>query len=113
MLLLPATVRLSESLYSVKTIGGNGLPLGELNRLVAIPGSAKSCLPSPALGDEKSSGKAWEPPVQPPKKEDTNGGSVFSNKFIFVDPEISDELKKKVRNMDFSSTITFLSDHTE
>ncbi|URE24031.1 BRCA1 C Terminus (BRCT) domain [Musa troglodytarum] len=103
-------VRLSESLYSVKTIGGNGLPLGELNRLVAIPGSAKSCLPSPALGDEKSSGKAWQPPVQPPKKEDTNGGSVFSNNFIFVDPEISDELKKKVIEAGRKEGATFLND---
>ncbi|WOK96379.1 hypothetical protein Cni_G05086 [Canna indica] len=102
--------RLSETLYSVKSIGENGLPLGESNRLAGLPSSERSCLPSPAFKDDKSLGRGWQPPIKPPKNEHTIGGSVFFNSSIYVDSEISDDLKKKVVEVATREGATFLDD---
>ncbi|XP_074558875.1 uncharacterized protein LOC141814824 isoform X1 [Curcuma longa] len=88
--------RLSETLYSVKSIGENGLPSGELNRIVGVPGSEKSFLPSPAFEDDKSLGRGWRTPVKSPNKQQTFGGPVFSNSFVYIDPKVSDDMKEKV-----------------
>lgn len=43
-------MRLSESLYSIKSFGQNGIRLDELNRLVGFSGTENSCLPVGAHG---------------------------------------------------------------
>lgn len=96
MLVLSATARLNESLYSIKSVGESGLPLGEVNRLVGLTGSEKSCLPAIAFGDETSSNAAGQPQLPLSIKELRAGVSVFSNDCIFIDSGVSCELKKKV-----------------
>ncbi|XP_008792858.1 uncharacterized protein LOC103709336 isoform X2 [Phoenix dactylifera] len=89
-------MRLNESLYSIKSVGESGLPLGEFNRLVELPGSEKSCLPAIAFGDERSSNTAGQPHLPSSVKELRAGGSVLSNDCIYIDSGVSYELKKKV-----------------
>ncbi|XP_020080437.1 uncharacterized protein LOC109704122 isoform X1 [Ananas comosus] len=89
-------VRLNESLYSVKNIGENGFPLGEFNRLVGLPGSEKSCLPVMAFEDHKFSNTARQHQLESTRKELKTAGSVFSNDSIYIDSDISGELKEKL-----------------
>lgn len=89
-------VRLDESLYSIKSVGESGLPLGEFNRLVGLPGSEKSCLPAVALGDERPSNTAGQLHLHSSTIEQRARGSVFLNDCIYIDSGISHELKKKV-----------------
>ncbi|XP_073110060.1 uncharacterized protein [Elaeis guineensis] len=88
--------RLNESLYRIKSVGESGLPSGEFNRLVGLPGSEKSCLPAIAFEDERSSNTTGQPQLPSSVKEIRAGGSVFSNDCIYIDSGVSYELKKKV-----------------
>ncbi|KAG6495333.1 hypothetical protein ZIOFF_043136 [Zingiber officinale] len=100
--------RLSETLYSVKSVGENGLPSGELNRIVGVPRSDKSCLPSPSFEDGKSLGRGWQTPIKAPNKEQILSEPVFSNNFVYIDSEISDDMKKKVVESATKEGATFL-----
>ncbi|XP_074558986.1 uncharacterized protein LOC141814925 isoform X1 [Curcuma longa] len=100
--------RLSETLYSVKSVGENALPSGDLNRIVGVPGSDKSCLPSPSFEDGKSLGRGWQTPIKAPNKEQILSEPVFSNNFIYIDSEISDDMKKKVVEAATKEGATFL-----
>lgn len=89
-------MRLSESLYGVRFAGQNGMPLGELNQLIGLPGVAKSCLPLRVFEDEKPSCTMWQSHLQFSREELRSDGAVLSGGSIYVDPDISAELKKKV-----------------
>ena len=89
-------MRLSESLYGVKRAGENGMLLGELNQLVGLPGAEKSCLPHGVFEDEKPLSTTWQRHLQSSRKERGSGGAVLSNGCIYIDPDVSSELKKKV-----------------
>ncbi|KAJ1701445.1 hypothetical protein LUZ63_001224 [Rhynchospora breviuscula] len=78
-------VRLDESLYSVGSLGENGLPLGELNRVAVLPGSERSCIPLAAIEEAKSS-----------KREFEGSRHIFSEDAIYMDPDISAETKSKI-----------------
>ncbi|XP_072980616.1 uncharacterized protein [Typha angustifolia] len=88
-------VRLSESLYSVKSTGDNGLPLGEFNRLVDIPGNENSCLPLITFGDGKSSDLTRQNQLQS-SGENSKDGYFFSNDVLYIDSNISGEMRKKI-----------------
>ena len=88
-------MRLSESLYSVKSTGDNGLPLGEFNRLVDIPGNENSCLPLITFGDGKSLDLTRQNQLQS-SGENSKDGYFFSNDVLYIDSNISGEMRKKV-----------------
>lgn len=103
-------VRLSESLYCVRSFGANGMPSGELNRLVGFTGAENTCLPAILHNDNRSSNKQWQPHLEVSGKKSKNGGSVFSSHSIYIDSSISAELMKKVTEAATKEGATFL-DH--
>ncbi|XP_077236394.1 uncharacterized protein LOC143877947 isoform X2 [Tasmannia lanceolata] len=104
-------VRLDETLYSVKSVGENGLPMKELNRLVGFTGSEYSCLPTMMNDDSKLSNLARQPHQQSSGKESSRSReSVLANHCIYIDSNISTELQKKVSEAAAREGATFL-DH--
>ncbi|GJN33885.1 hypothetical protein PR202_gb22513 [Eleusine coracana subsp. coracana] len=89
-------MRLDESLYSIKNIGENGLPLGEFNRLVGVPVSENSCLPPVIFQDKACADTTLKHPLQTHRKEDGLNELVFRNETIYIDPGISGEMRKKI-----------------
>jgi len=89
-------MRLDESLYAIKNIGENGLPLGEFNRFIGVPVDGKSCLPPMIFQDKACSDTTQKHPTQTPRKESGNAELVFMNDTIYIDHGISGEMKKKI-----------------
>ncbi|PAN12621.1 hypothetical protein PAHAL_2G278600 [Panicum hallii] len=89
-------MRLDESLYAIKNIGENGLPLGEFNRFIGVPVDEKSCLPPMIFQDKACSDTTRKHPTQTPRKESGNDELVFMNDTIYIDHGISGEMKKKI-----------------
>ncbi|KAM0949202.1 putative BRCT domain-containing protein [Dioscorea sansibarensis] len=87
---------ISESLYSVRSVEENGLPLRELSRLVGYTSAENSCLPVVDFGDTKPSNTALQAHLQTPRKEVNSTAPVLSKVFIYIDPNISSEMNKKV-----------------
>ncbi|KAF2304259.1 hypothetical protein GH714_028941 [Hevea brasiliensis] len=88
-------VRLSESLYSVKSVGENGVCLDDLNRIFGFSGSENSCLPV-GFNDTKqfemteglhkrSSGRSSNRSIEP----------TMSGNSVYVDSDISATLGTK------------------
>ncbi|KAM2969076.1 hypothetical protein FF2_016233 [Malus domestica] len=92
-------VRLSESLYSIKSFGENGMRLDELNRLVGFSGTENSCLPIGVRG-AKQLDTNDEPRVSFRGREairsTDSSHSTLSGHSIYVDLDISSELRNKV-----------------
>ncbi|EMS60593.1 hypothetical protein TRIUR3_16582 [Triticum urartu] len=89
-------MRLDESLYSIKNIGENGLPLGESNRLVGLPVNEKSCLPPMIFQDKACSDTTRKHQLQAHREEPEHDVFIFTNDTIYIDPGISGEMKKKI-----------------
>nr|CAB3457160.1 unnamed protein product [Digitaria exilis] len=90
------SMRLDESLYAIKNIGENGLPLGESNHFIGVPVDEKSCLPPMIYQDKACSNTIRKHLPQTPRKESSNHELIFMNDTIYIDPEVSDEMKKKI-----------------
>ncbi|XP_012077172.1 uncharacterized protein LOC105638063 isoform X2 [Jatropha curcas] len=101
-------VRLSESLYSLKTVGENDVRLDDLNRLVGFGGAENSCLPV-SINDAKkydvtealhkqSSGRSSTKSIEP----------VLSGNSMYIDSDISDEMRNKVYEAATREGATFL-----
>uniref|UniRef100_A0A0E0M1Q7 BRCT domain-containing protein n=1 Tax=Oryza punctata TaxID=4537 RepID=A0A0E0M1Q7_ORYPU len=90
------SMRLDESLYSIKNIGENGMPLGEFNRLVGAPVSESSCLPPMMFQEKAFSDTTEKHRLQTSRKEYDHDEFVFTNDSIYIDPGISGEMRKKV-----------------
>ncbi|XP_042485890.1 uncharacterized protein LOC122066108 isoform X2 [Macadamia integrifolia] len=90
-------VRLSESLYSVKTVGESGLQTEELNRPLGFTGTKNTCLPVGVHDDAKQYGTTLQPhPYFVGKENNKSGKAVLSSHSIFIDSDISAELQSKV-----------------
>ncbi|XP_020571366.1 uncharacterized protein LOC110018406 isoform X2 [Phalaenopsis equestris] len=91
-------MRLNESLYIIKNVGEHGFPLVDSDVSSALPGTEKSCLPLAHIDVDKSSNRINQTGqlCQQPLRNECSSGSLFSNDFIFIDPDVSVELKKKV-----------------
>ncbi|XWS26497.1 hypothetical protein CRYUN_Cryun26dG0036900 [Craigia yunnanensis] len=89
-------VRLSESLYTVKGVGEHGMRVDELNRLVGSTASESSCLPA-GFHETKKIDMIEKPLVtfsgRVPNK---SMGSTLSGHTMYIDSDISDELRNKV-----------------
>nr|QGN65408.1 BRCA1 C Terminus domain containing protein [Oryza sativa f. spontanea] len=90
------SMRLDESLYSIKNIGENGMPLGEFNRLVGAPVSGNSCLPPMMFQEKTFSDTTEKHRLQTSRKEHDHDEFLFTNDSIYIDPGISGEMRKKV-----------------
>lgn len=89
-------VRLSESLYSVKSVGENGARLDEMNRLVGFTGAENVCLPvgiNDAKQFNKSEGLHQLSSGRSPIK---SIGLNLSGNSMYVDSDISDDLRSRV-----------------
>ncbi|XP_034201696.1 uncharacterized protein LOC117616475 isoform X2 [Prunus dulcis] len=88
-------VRLSESLYSIKSFGQNGIRLDEFNRLVGFISTENSCIPVDARGAKPLD--TIEEPHLPFSGRESNRStdSVLSGHSMHVDLDISSELRNK------------------
>ncbi|OVA04234.1 BRCT domain [Macleaya cordata] len=103
-------VRLSESLYTVKSVGENGVQL-DFNRLVGSTGTEKSCLPVGVHEATKQSKITERPLLQLSGKESSRSRElVLAGQTIHVDSDLSPELKRKVADAASREGATFL-DH--
>ncbi|KAG0476183.1 hypothetical protein HPP92_013024 [Vanilla planifolia] len=87
-------VRLDESLYKV---GENGFPLVESDGSFMGLQSEKSCLPASYVEDRKSldvRNKTWQ--LHGQAQKEYSDGLIFSKDYIYIDPDLSAELKNKV-----------------
>ncbi|KAK1263888.1 hypothetical protein QJS04_geneDACA013513 [Acorus gramineus] len=90
-------VRLNESLYSVKSVGQNGLPVGDLNRLVGFTNAEKSCVPVLAYDESRLSNTNLQTFLQPPGQDSTGSWRpILASDRIYIDSNISPDLKTKV-----------------
>ncbi|KAJ4844829.1 hypothetical protein Tsubulata_020570 [Turnera subulata] len=90
-------VRLSESLYTVKNVGDNGVRVDELNRFVGVTGSENSCL-SVGINDARQSSINSEGTEKQSSRRNSSRstGSTLSGNSMYVDSDISGELRSKV-----------------
>ncbi|KAJ6382581.1 hypothetical protein OIU77_031094 [Salix suchowensis] len=89
-------VRLSESLYSVKSVGENGACLDEMNRLVGFTGAENVCLPV-GINDAKQFNKSEAlHQLSSGRSPIKSIGLNMSGNSMYVDSDISDDLRSKV-----------------
>ncbi|PSS01351.1 DNA topoisomerase 2-binding protein like [Actinidia chinensis var. chinensis] len=98
-------VRLSESLYSVKSVGENGMLMDNLNQLSPLAGSETFCLPVSKQEISKQFDRALPLPEKGSKR---NGESTLSGLSLFIDLDISPELQRKVVNAAAVEGATFV-----
>lgn len=94
-------VRLSETLYSVKSVGDSGSRIEELHRTRGITGAEKSCLPA-SIQEAKKLEKGEESRLLSSGRECQRSVDLMnlSGQSVYLDSDISAELQNKV-----SSTI--------
>ncbi|XP_028777368.1 uncharacterized protein LOC114734045 isoform X2 [Neltuma alba] len=88
-------VRLSESLYSVKNYGNNNTNLDDYKLLSGYTNAENSCLPASFL-ESKQNDKAEEFQRFSGRESTKNVDLPLSGCSIYVDPDISPELRTKV-----------------
>nr|XP_016492495.1 PREDICTED: uncharacterized protein LOC107812003 isoform X1 [Nicotiana tabacum] len=86
-------VRLSESLYSVKGVGQDGLSVDDIDGLAQRASRQRSCLPV-ALPENSKPPHMIEEPLMHTERE-PNRRTLFNHTF-YVDADVSDELRSKV-----------------
>ncbi|KAL5716201.1 hypothetical protein ACHQM5_017925 [Ranunculus cassubicifolius] len=102
-------VKLSESLYNVKYLGDDG-PRVELNRLLRVVGSEKSCVPAGLHENtKKSSTTQLAHPQLAEKESNTSSDLVLSGHSIYVDPNISEDVQKKVIDAAFKGGLAIIN----
>lgn len=84
-------VRLSESLYTVKSIDEHGMHLDKLNRLVGFAGTENSCLPAGIY-----EAKQFNATGKHERDSNRSMNSTLSGCSMYVDSDVSEELRNKV-----------------
>ncbi|KAI3514032.1 hypothetical protein L1887_12348 [Cichorium endivia] len=84
-------VRLNESLYGVKSFGENYMAKDDLNRI----GNGNSCLPIAMVENVKQSNLIQRSRLHS-LEEKKRSGSMFSGQTVYVDPDVSAEIRNKV-----------------
>ncbi|XP_077240936.1 uncharacterized protein LOC143881623 [Tasmannia lanceolata] len=103
-------IRLNETLYNVKSVGENGFPMRESDRLTGFSDAENSCLPATINEDSKLSNITCQKHLQSSGKKSRSRESVLANHCIYVDSNISTEMQKKVVEAAAKEGATFL-DH--
>ncbi|XP_056176725.1 uncharacterized protein LOC115671086 [Syzygium oleosum] len=90
-------VRLSETLYSVKSVGDSGSRIEELHRARGITGAEKSCLPA-SIQEAKKLEKAEESRLLSSGRDCQRSVDLMnlSGQSVYLDSDISAELQNKV-----------------
>ncbi|KAI3468336.1 hypothetical protein Pfo_024999 [Paulownia fortunei] len=91
-------VRLNETVYSVNSIGDNGIPNDELKRLDQNSGAENSCLPVDLLKHTKHPDMIEAPGLQFSERETKRQtvSSSLSGQSFYVDVDVPAELRSKV-----------------
>ncbi|XP_031382410.1 uncharacterized protein LOC116196694 [Punica granatum] len=89
-------VRLSESLYTVKSIGDGSIGTDNLNQMVGSYGAENSCLPNPVSIHEGRKHEMDELLSSGRTSRSTLGPMTLSGQSLFIDSDISTELRNKV-----------------
>lgn len=107
--LLTVAVRLSEAHYTVKHVGEADGHYDELNRLFGFTGTENSCFPVGILENFKQSNMMEGPNKSYYGRESRESmeESTLSGHSIFIDSEISDELRTKVSLILFLTSFIF------
>lgn len=84
-------MRLSESLYTVKSIDEHGMHLDKLNRLVGFAGTENSCLPAGIY-----EAKQFNATGKHERDSNRSMNSTLSGCSMYVDSDVSEELRNKV-----------------
>ncbi|KAH9653036.1 brct domain-containing DNA repair protein-related [Citrus sinensis] len=84
-------LRLSESLYTVKSIDEHGMHLDKLNRLVGFAGTENSCLPAGIY-----EAKQFNATGKHERDSNRSMNSTLSGCSMYVDSDVSEELRNKV-----------------
>lgn len=84
-------VRLNESLYGVKSFGENYMAKDDLNRI----GNGNSCLSIAMVENVKQSNLIQRSRLHS-LEEKKRSGSMFSGQTVYVDPDVSAEIRNKV-----------------
>lgn len=88
---------MSESLYYVKNVGGNGIHMDELNRIIGFSGAENSCLPVGMFENAKQSVMTEDPHLWFSRRDSKRSvDSILSGHSMFIDSDISAELRNKV-----------------
>ncbi|XAR57558.1 hypothetical protein NMG60_11025739 [Bertholletia excelsa] len=98
-------VRLNESLYSVKSPGENGIPWTDLNQISRFADSGASCLPVTVHEDANKSHLAM-PFLENESKRSM--GLTMSGLSLYIDKDISPELRRKVVESAAAEGATFI-----
>lgn len=99
------SVRLNETLYSVNSIGDNGLAINDLKRLDQISGAENSCLPSGLLKQAKQPDFCGAPGSHFSERGTKRHTSAsLSGQSFYVDVDVPPELHSKV-DLNFLSGI--------
>lgn len=100
------SVRLNETLYSVNSIGDNGVANNDLKRLDQNSGAENSCLPVGVLKHTKQPGIIEAPGSQFSERETKRQtvSSSLSGQSFYVDVDVPAELRTKV-DFDFFETL--------
>ncbi|KAH7523895.1 hypothetical protein FEM48_Zijuj06G0060600 [Ziziphus jujuba var. spinosa] len=101
-------VRLNESLYNVKSFGKNDAHLDQMNRLVGFSGTENSCLPVGTRGAKQSDMLQEQHLSHSGGESNRTTGSTLSGSYLYVDLDISEELRKKVIEAASKEGATFL-----
>ncbi|XP_023522026.1 uncharacterized protein LOC111806132 isoform X2 [Cucurbita pepo subsp. pepo] len=89
-------VRLSESLYNIKSLGENSGRMDELNQLVGSNGDGNSCLPVGIHGVEQNDMRGESHLPFSKRDRDRKKDSNLSGQSVYIDTDISSELRQKV-----------------
>ncbi|KAK3032205.1 hypothetical protein RJ639_036135 [Escallonia herrerae] len=90
-------LRLSETLYSVKSAGETGMPVDDLNRLLLLSGTPSSCLPSGMLEHLKQSNMIEGPQARSSGREiGRNLEANLAGHSLYIDVDVPAELRSKV-----------------
>ncbi|KAG6391301.1 hypothetical protein SASPL_149055 [Salvia splendens] len=91
-------VRLKETVYSVNSIGDDGLAIIDFKRLDQSSGAENSCLPSGLLKHTKQSDFCGAPGSQFPERERKrlSTSPSFSSQTFYADIDVPAELLNKV-----------------
>lgn len=84
-------MRLSESLYTVKSIGDASFGVDDLNQIAGLSAAENSCLP---VGIHEGKKLERDDSGRMPRK--SVGPMTLSGQAVFIDSDISTELRNKV-----------------
>lgn len=102
-------VRLSETSYSVKSVGDNSGRIEELHRACGITGAENSCLPS-SIHEAKKLERTAESHLLSSGRESQRSVDLMtlSGQSVYLDSDISAELQNKVSSTIFWEYDTFV-----